>query len=107
MQIALSDWPARLCREIATIDATTVSQQLSGKLTFERGHDDLDAFSAAIFMVDQAYFALQLYDNIPTGDFTLLVMNDLVDDLLSFQTFLKWSGVPMGAVKWRLPPDTD
>ena len=105
MQVPLSDWPAGLDREIATIDPVAIAEGLGARLRFERDHDDLDRFTAAILIIDGTYFALQLYDNIPTGHVTLIAMNDVTDDRASLDAFLRWSGIPPGAVTWRRPTD--
>jgi hypothetical protein len=107
MQIPLSDWPVGLSREIATICAASVTDNLGTRLIFERDHDDLDAFSAAVFTIGETRFALQLYDNIPTRDFTLIVSNDALDDQFCLEAFLSWSGVPESAVAWRRPRGND
>ena len=101
MQVPLSDWPAGLCREVATIDPVAVAEHLGSRLNFEDDRDDLDEFSAAIFIANGVPFALQLYQHIPTGNFTLIAMEDTTDDLGSLNAFLSWSGMPTEAVKWR------
>ena len=102
MQIPLSDWPPGLYREIAMLDAASVIEHLGARLTFERDHDDLDGFSAAVFTIGETLFALQLYDNIPTGNFTLIVIGNSDDDRARIDAFLHWSGIPPAAVAWRL-----
>ncbi|MBO9579445.1 MAG: hypothetical protein J7498_00955 [Sphingobium sp.] len=102
MQTPLADWPAGLCREIAAIETASIMACLGQRLTFEKDRDDLDAFSAAIFTIDDTRFALQLYDRVPTGNFTLIVSDDAFDDQARLNTFLNWSGVPESAVVWRL-----
>jgi hypothetical protein len=92
MQIPLSDWPAGLCREIAAIEPSAVTEHLASRLVFDRDRDDLAAFSAAIFTIDGVPFALQLYDQIPTGHFTLIVTTNLSGDQTSVENFLNWSG---------------
>jgi len=74
---------------------------------FERDYDDLDAFSASIFTVNETLFALQLYDHIPTGDYTLMVMHDSNDDQARLAAFLSMSGIPASAVHWQRPPEAD
>jgi hypothetical protein len=87
-----------LSREIATLEAASVSAALGGKLTFERDCDDLDSYAAAIFTVEDVPLALQLYDNSPTGDFTLITMAAAARDRDSLEAFLAWSGLPASAV---------
>jgi hypothetical protein len=103
MQVALSKWPIGLCREIATIDSAAIVTHLADRLSFERAYDDLDQFSAAVFETGGGVLALHLYDNIPTGDFTLIAMDETGDDLAALNVFLAWSGIPDAAVKWRRP----
>jgi hypothetical protein len=107
MQIPISDWPMGLCQEIATFDPLAITEHLGSRLTFERDQDDLDAFSAAIFTIDAEHFALQLYDNMPTGHFTLIATENPAGDRASVESFLNWSGVPHSAVMWRRPSDTE
>jgi hypothetical protein len=107
MQIPVSDWPPGLSREIATINRASITANLGARLTFARDHDDLDAFSAAIFTIGETRFALQLYDHIPTGAATLIVTEDTLNDRACLETFLSWSGVPESAVMWRRPSRTE
>jgi hypothetical protein len=107
MQIPLSKWPTGLWREIATIDSHIVVEHLGSRLTFERDHDDLDAFSAAILTIGAVHFALRLYDHIPTGHVILIATENAVGDQASIETFLNWSGVPHSAVMWSRPGGTE
>lgn len=100
MQIQLADWPEGLCREIASIDATSVRRSLDSLLKFERSFDDLDGFIASVFTIRGVLFALQLYDNIPTGDFTLIVNDNRVDDTERLAIFLAATGIRRSDVTW-------
>jgi hypothetical protein len=102
VQVAISQWPSGLCREIASIKQASIEQALYLNLKFERDFDDLDYYSAAVFRIDELIFALQRYDGIPGGAYTLIVMNEPVDDSASLTKFLVWSGLTEDAVSWRL-----
>ena len=103
MPTSASDWPLGLNHEFATIDAEAVRECLGPTLAFSRGHDDLAGFAYALFEADGEKFALQLYDNIPTGDFTLVRRPGGMTDLESLAAFLRWSRIPEAAVKWVRP----
>lgn len=90
-----------LCQEIATLDPSAIAHHLSSRLVFERDYDDLDAYSAAVFTIDGKPFALQLYDNIPTGHFTLIATENPDGDQASIQAFLNWCGAPRSALRWE------
>lgn len=103
MPTSQANWPLGLEHEFATIGALAVREFLSPTLAFCRDHDDLDSFSYAVFEADGQTFALQLYDNGPTGDFTLIRRLSDASDVESLATFLRWSGIPEAAVKWVRP----
>ena len=101
MQIPIAQWPKGLCREIATIKQVPLEQALNACLTFERSCDDLDHFWAAVFSVNGYTFALQRYDGIPGGDYTLVVMDDCHNDAERLSTFLLMADLSDQAVSWR------
>lgn len=103
MSKSQNKWPLGLSHELATIDAVAVRKHLVPTLSFSRDHDDLDSFSFALFDADGQTFALQLYDNAPTGDFTLIKRTQDANDGESLNAFLRWSGIPKAAVKWVRP----
>lgn len=103
MSTPQSEWPLGLCHELATIDALAVRKHLVPTLAFSRDHDDLDSFSYALFEAEGQTFALQLYDNAPTGDFTLLGRTQDASVGESLDSFLRWSGIAKAAVKWVRP----
>ncbi len=100
-----SVWPIGLNCELATIDPVAVQEYLSARVSFSRDHDDLDAFLFAVVEVDGQPFASQQYDNGPTGDFTLIGISNGSESGAELPIFLRWSGIPLKAVRWIRPHD--